>query len=89
MSLGQLRETAALGCNHCKLLSEAASLFRCRWRHLHDENLVYLVVSRSLVLGSGPPLTHLRWQSDTGDFEELEITISIEVGQHAPEYPQS
>ena len=31
MSLGQLRETAALGCNHCRLLSEAASLFQCKW----------------------------------------------------------
>lgn len=42
MTLGQVCESAALGCLRCKLLSESAGLFRDRWLHLderHERNL--------------------------------------------------
>ena len=65
---------------HCQF----AAAHKGRWCKMCRQ-----MFSGSLVLGSGPLLTNLQWQSETGDFEDLEITISIEVGQHADEYPQS
>lgn len=81
MTLGMVRKAASLGCVRCKLISEAAGLFRNKWLHLgkEEKTSVRIIITKSLS-GTDLVLTNLQWPSMAGKPENLAIQITTEVG---------
>lgn len=87
MKLGSVRQGAMLGCLRCKLLVEAALLFRNEWANKIEEenNLVELSIQKGLNDSRAPFYTALKWPSNITSpeiFEKIHIQITTEVASH-------